>query len=168
MSDAPRTNTGNVVRGTLAPGRERAGGGIVWLDRLSLVATDSSHPSFGPPAALVRASEAHEVPGEPMVSVGAKVEIPPGYLVVDVRVGYATAAEGFVCQLRVVDLAGHRKAALFFLGQEQAGDEPAENLFADERAAPAERQTFLSVRMAVARSVDHVALRGLSLSLTRV
>jgi hypothetical protein len=174
MTDGPRGGTGNFLRGTVAPGRERPGVGIVWLDRLSLVATDGSHPSFGPRAAVIRSVPA-VVEGEAKgpvadrgraATVGAMVEVPAGYLVVDVRVGYATAAGGFVGELRIVDLGGHRKSALLLLERRQAGDESAERLFVDAPTAPTGKRTYLSIRASVDRA-NHVAVRGLRLCLTQ-
>ncbi len=155
MSDAPGAGTENLGPGTMAPGRLRPGVGIVWSDRLSLVAGDGGHPS---------SQVAH---GAQAATVGATVEVPPGYLVVDVRVGYATAAGGFVGELRVVDLAGHRKSALLVLERRPAGDQTAETVFMDAPTAPTGKRTYLSIRAAVADHADHVAVRALRLSLTR-
>jgi hypothetical protein len=154
MTDVPRAGTGNFV-GTIAPGRQRPGVGIIWLDRLSLVAHDGGHP-------LSQVAD-----GARAATVGATVEVPPGYLVVDVRVGYATAAGGFVGELRVVDLAGHGKSALLLLERREAGDEPAETVFVDAPTAPTGKRTYLAIRASVADHTDHVAVRGLRLSLTR-
>ena len=151
MTDRPPAGTGSSARGTVVPGRERPGVGIVWLDRLSLVASDVRSPAFGPRP----------------VPVGATVEVPPGYLVVDVRVGYAAAAGAFVGELRIVDLAGHRKSALLLLERRRPGDESAPNLFVDAPTAPVGKRTFLSIRAAVADRADHVAVHGLRLGLTR-
>ena len=171
MGDAPRPGKGNSAGGTVAPGRERPGVGIVWLDRLSLVAGDGSYPPFGPRTAVIRSPSA-EAEGEVAVhdrgaTVGATVEVPPGFLVVDVRVGYGTAAGSFVGELHIVDLAGRRKSALLLLERRQAGTEPAPSGFVDAPTAPAGKRTFLSIRATVADRSDHVAVRGLGLCLTR-
>lgn len=155
MSDASRAGTGNFVRETVAPGRERPGVGIVWLDRLSLVASYRGHPL-------------PEVPhGERTATVGATVEVPPGFLVVDVRIGYATAAGAFVGELRFVDLEGQRTSALLLLERSPAGDEPAESLFVAAPTTPTGERSFLSVRASVTDSAEHVAVRRLQLCLTR-
>jgi hypothetical protein len=104
--------------------------------------------------------------------VRTTVEVPPGYLVVDVRVGYAMGAGAFAGEVRVADLRGHRKAALVVLGRRNAqegadrGDEVAD-LFMDAHAAPAGRRPFLSIHASVADSADHVAVRALRLELYR-
>ncbi len=175
MTNAPGGGTGNFVPGTVAPGRERPGVGIVWLDRLSLVAGDGRYPSFGPRVAVIRSIEAEagaeaQAPvahGEPTATVGATVEVPPGYLVVDVRVGYATAAAGFVGELRVVDLRGHRKSALLLLERRHSADDAAASVFMDAATAPTGKRTFLAIRASVAEGADHVAVRGLRLCLSR-
>jgi hypothetical protein len=173
MTDPPRPGTGNFLPGTVAPGHERPGVGILWLDRLSLVARDGRYRSFGPRAAVIRSApavvdEEHQVPdGDRAATVGAMVEVPPGYLVVDLRVGYAAAARGFVSELRIVDLEGHRKSALLLLERSQAGDESAPGIFVDAKTAPTGKRTFLSVRASVADRADHVSLRALRLCLTQ-
>jgi hypothetical protein len=174
MSDAPGP-TGGFVRGTVAAGRERPGVGIVWLDSLTLVAGDGNYPSFGPRVAVVRSvpAQGRAAPTERLAqraltaTVGATVEVPPGYLVVDVRVGYATAAGGFVGELRIVDLRGHRKSALLLLERRPAPDDPAASLFVDASRAPAGKRTFLSIRASVPDRAEHVAVRSLTLCLTR-
>ena len=173
MTDARRPGTGNFTQGTVAPGRERPGVGIVWLDRLSLVANDGTYPSFGPRAAVIRSApigpyDGRQVAdGDRPTTVGAMVEVPPGYLVVDVRVGYATAAGGFVGELRIVDLGGHRKSALLLLERRQAGDESAAEVFVDAETAPTGKRTFLSIRASVADRTDHAEVSGLRLCLTQ-
>ncbi len=175
MTDGPRGDTGNFVPGTVAPGREHPGVGIVWLDRLSLVASDGSYPSFGPRAAVIRSvpaetgaeTRAQMADRGRAATVGAMVEVPPGYLVVDVRVGYATAAGGFVGELRVVDLVGHRKSALLLLERRHTGDESGQSLFVDPPTAPTGKRTYLSIRASVADRAGHVAVRGLRLCLTQ-
>lgn len=165
MTEAPRPATGSFLPRTVAPGRERSGVGIVWLDRLSLVAGDGRHPSFGPGTADVRSGSVAD--RERTATVGATVEVPPGYLVVDVRVGYAVAAGGFAGELRVVDRCGHRKSALLFLERRPAGDEAPERVFVDAPTAHPGKPTLLSIRASVAELADHVAVRGLRLSLSR-
>lgn len=155
MTDTPGAGTENLGQGTVAPGRLRPGVGIVWSDRLSLVAGHGGYPA------------SPVTDGERAATMGTTVEVPPGYLVVDVRVGYATAAGGFVGELRVVDLAGHRKSALLVLDRRPAGDETAETVFVDAATAPTGKRTYLSIRAAVADRADHVAVHVLRLSLTR-
>ena len=171
MTDGPRAGTGKLGRGTFAPGRQRPGVGIVWLDRLSFGAPDGRCHSYAPHATVIHSAgarvEVQEADGERAATVGAVVEVPPGYLVVDVRVGYATAAGGFVGELRVVDLGGHRKSALLVLERRRAGDEAAASLFVDAPTGPIGKRTFLSIRATVGDRADHVALRGLNLCLTR-
>ena len=173
MTDAARPGTGNFLQRTAVPGRDRPAVGIVWLDRLSLVTGEGSHRSFGPRAAVTRSvgagadAERHVADGARPVSVGATVEVPPGYLVVDVRVGYATAAGGLVGELRMVDVGGHRKSALLLLEPGRAGDESAAGIFVDAKTAPTGKRTFLSIRASVADHAEQVAVRGLRLSLTQ-
>ena len=171
MTEAPRPGTANFLPGTVAPSRERPGVGIVWLDRMSLVAGDGRYPSFGPRAAVMRPAstddERQVADGDRSSTVGAIVEVPPGYLVVDVRVGYAMAAGGFVGELRVVDLGGHRKSALLVLERRHAGDEPAAEILVDAKTAPSGKRTLLSIRASVADRADHVVVRGLRLCLTQ-
>ena len=169
MTDADRAETGDFVHGTVAPGRDRPGVGIVWLDRLSLAAGDGTYPVCAPHATVIRSAgaEAEVADGERPTTVGAAVEVPPGYLVVDVRVGYATAAGSFVGELRVVDLEGHRKSALLLLERRRGGDESGAPLFVDAPTAPTGKRTFLSIRALVADRADHVSVRGVRLRLAR-
>ena len=161
MTEALRA--GRFVRRTFAPGRNGANVGIVWLDRLSLVEGRRAHPAYGPSAATIGSEGAV---GEDD-TVRTTVEVPPGYLVVDVRVGYATAAGSFVGELRVVDLGAHRKSALLLLERRPAGDERGAPLFVDAPTAPTGKRTFLSIRASVTDRADHVAVRGLRLRLAR-
>jgi hypothetical protein len=104
--------------------------------------------------------------------VRTTVEVPPGYLVVDVRVGYATAAGAFVSELRLSDLGGHRKSALVVLerrgGDDEGRRDDAATLFMEPMTVPTGQRTFLSVQASVADSAGHVAVRGLRLHLTRI
>ena len=172
MTDALRAGTGGFLPRTTAPGRQRPGVGIVWLDRLSLAAGARGHPAFGSDS-VVKGFGA--TAGGRDVTVGTTVEVPPGYLVVDVRVGYATAAGTFVGELRIVDLEGARKSALVMLEGRGGSDrdEPGGRsdgpppVFFDARTAPAGERTLLTVRASVTDDTDHVAVRGLRVHLTR-
>jgi hypothetical protein len=163
MTEAPGLGRSGFVDVTVAARRERSEIGIVWLDRLSLVTGDGSYPSFGPRTAVI--GSGGNADGERAATVGATVEVPPGHLVVDVRVGYALAAGGFAGALRFVDLGGHRKSALLLL--EPAGDEAADSAFVDTPATPPGKRTFLSIRASVAERANQVAVRDLRLCLSR-
>jgi hypothetical protein len=165
MTDASPPSSGSSLHGTVAPGREHPGVGIVWLERLSLVASDGWAPSVASPMAVLRSGSAAD--GGRAATVGAIVEVPLGHLVVDVRVGYARAASSFASELRFVDLAGHRKSALVLLERRQVGDNPAESVFVDPPTAAAGKRTFLSIRASVVEHADHVRVRGLRLSVSR-
>ena len=173
MTDALRAGTGRFVRRTYAPGHDGTHVGIVWLDRVSLVEARRAHPAYGSCATVLGSADAtRRGQGH---TVGATVEVPTGYLVVDVRVGYATAARSFVGELRVADLGGSRKSALVALERkdedhlseaERGGDEAA-TVFVDSGTVVSGPRTCLSIRASVADGTDHVAVRGLSLQLTR-
>ena len=162
MTDAPRPGRGGFVDVTVAARREQSGVGIVWLDHLSLVTGDGSYPSFGPRTAVIGSEVGAD--GGRAATVGARVEVPPGHLVTDVRVGYALAARGFAGALRFVDLSGQRRSALLLL--EPAGDEAADSAFVDAPVNPHGTRTFLSIRASVAERADQVAVRGLRLCLS--
>ncbi|HWC10922.1 MAG TPA: hypothetical protein VG455_06830 [Acidimicrobiales bacterium] len=172
MTDALRAGTGHFVRRTCAPGRAGTHLGIVWLDRVSLVEARRAHPAYGPSATVLGSADASRR-GQGH-TVGATVEVPTGYLVVDVRVGYATAAQSFVGELRVADLGGSPKSALVALerkdedhqSEAERGDEVA-TVFVDGGTVVSSPRTCLSIRASVVDGTDHVAVRGLSLQLTR-
>ncbi len=166
MTDALRASTGNFVRRTTAPGRDRPGVGIVWLDRVSLVAGPGGYWGSARSTVIDQADWGEHGTDD---TVRTTVEVPPGYLVVDVRVGYATAAGAFVGELRVADLQGDRKSALVVLdrGNAHEGGDDVANRFTDAGAAPTGQRTFISIAASVADSADHVAVRGLRLQLYR-
>ncbi len=169
MTDASG-RTGGFVLGTASGGRNRSAPGIVWLDRLSLVEGRRAHPAYGPTAAAGRATSG----SGGAATVGTTVEMPAGYLLIDVRVGYATAAGAWAAEVRVADLSAHRKSALVLLerrdggggDQGSPGGDPA-TVFVDARPNPPGERTFLCVEAAVADGVDGVAVRGLSVDLVR-
>lgn len=168
MTDEQRLSTGSVVRRTVAPGRSRPGVGVVWLDRLALVGGE--YRPHRPEAMVAGSDDAGAVvPGD---VVSATVEVPCGYLVVDVRVGYGAAAAAFLAEVRVVDLRGHRKSALAFLERAHdcdpaRRDDDATTVFVDASAAPPWRRAFVCVQATVVDYADHVAVRDLLAHLMR-
>ncbi len=100
----------------------------------------------------------------------ATIEVPSGYLVVDVRIGYGATTGAVVSQIRFVDIGGHRKSSVVML-EPRLGpqlDPPIGTaLFVDAPTAPPGRRTFVSIAASMTDGCEHVAVRNLRVHLTR-
>ncbi len=100
----------------------------------------------------------------------ATIEVPSGYLVVDVRVGYGATTGAFVSEIRFVDIDGHRKSSVVMLEPRlgpQLDPFGGTALFVDAPTVPPGPRTFVSIAVSVTDRSDHVEVRNLRVHLTR-
>jgi hypothetical protein len=179
MADALRVGPYVLVAGRLAA-PPSVGSTIVWLEHFSLRPDERVGASSGPSSPRRPAARR-----DPMISwasdadigrtAGARVlraaaEVPAGYVVTDVRVGFGIASRTFVAQIHLAPVAGPAKTAVVVLGDDPEGSDLGP-LFVDSATAaahPAKRPTLLCLRLDAAGTADRVVVGGLTLCLAPI
>jgi hypothetical protein len=152
---------------------------IVWLERFSLrddgqvgtsIGASSVHPPVRPPRpAISWASDADAGATRNSRVLWTVAEVPPGYVVTDVRVGLGTGSETFVGEITLAPINGLATTAVVLLADDPEGTDLGP-LFVDSAPAadPAWRPTLLCLRLDVARTDGRVVLGGLRLCLAPI
>jgi hypothetical protein len=162
-------------------GRKRDRDEIMWLNHFDLLPGDhtvqvtqdstSSGVGGGLTAAVIHSTTTGEVDasgGNKVVHMG--VDVPPGYVITGVRVGYElTSSDTNISQIRLSQVQDPPKTAAVLL-DDSTDHTVVGPIFVDSATTsvdPAEGPVLLDLRVKFAATTDKIAVRGVGLHLAR-